>query len=76
MPIEIRELIIEAKLAATGERPKESSLVTVEDLEKFKAEIAAEIITGSGPNSRAFRREMIEACLEAVREMLDNEKRR
>lgn len=75
MPVEIKELIIEAKMAEEGERTQASDLVTMEDLDKLKQELIEQISSGKGPNSRAFRREVIDVCLEAVREMLENERR-
>lgn len=56
MPIEIRELIIQAKLAEDEKSDEaKTELVITDDLEAFRLKLITDMASGNGPNAEHFR---------------------
>lgn len=72
MPIEIRELIIEASLARPEDQGEESvELLTGEDREELINEIKERIVSDGDLLSSGLKRQIIAECMEKFREEWD-----
>ncbi len=77
MPIEIRELVIEASLARTEDQGEDSTqMLTEEDREELKEEILQSLQNGDDLLPPAARQALLEDLLREVRKLLDEERRR
>lgn len=78
MPIEIRELVIEASLKPEGGGNEEagSRLLTESDMDKIKNEVFADLSGRDDLLTDSLKRSLIEECLLAVRAMMDEANRR
>ncbi|MTB52943.1 DUF5908 family protein [Lewinella sp. W8] len=78
MPIEIRELIIEASLARSEDRGEESArLLTEKDLEELRETLGSGGGQGASNSlTTSYRQKLVEEILREVKKMLEEERRR
>lgn len=76
MPIEIKELVIEASLAKSPDKEEEAAqLLTEKDMDVITEKVT-ESVRSSGAITSEQRRELMEDILREVRKMLDDSWRR
>ncbi|MBC6996654.1 DUF5908 family protein [Neolewinella lacunae] len=77
MPIEIRELVIEASLARAEDQGEDSTkMLTEEDREELKEEILQSLQNVDDLLPPAARQALLEELLHEVRKLLAEERRR
>ena len=76
MPVEIKELVIQASLQPeTSGNGEESTLLTPSDVDELRQEIVQLVSNDQGALLKGLRRQLIEECIRSVHRLLEEERR-
>ncbi|PPK88074.1 hypothetical protein CLV84_1037 [Neolewinella xylanilytica] len=76
MPVEIKELVIQASLQPTTTgTTEENTLLTPSDVDELRREIIQLVSNDNGAMLKGFRRQVIDECMRNIHRLLEEERR-